>query len=90
MRSKKIGCAPVLLVVAVILVANGWIQAAGESGGVYGFAFIWLLLTAALFGLLGIVAPRMSGGVRFAVSLLVPAAVVVVIAYLTVGSRPRE
>jgi len=90
MRSKKSGCAPVLLVIALALVANGWIQGTVGFGGVYGFTFIWLLLAAVLFGLLGIVAPRMSGGVRFAVSLLVPAAVVVVIAYLTVGSRPRE
>jgi len=90
MRSKKSGCGPVLLVIALVLVANGWIQGAVGFGGVYGFTFIWLLLAAVLFGLLGIVAPRMSGGVRFAVSLLVPAAVVVVIAYLTVGSRPRE
>jgi len=90
MRSKKSGCGPVLLVIALVLVANGWIQGAVDFGGVYGFTFIWLLLAAVLFGLLGIVAPRMSGGVRFAVSLLVPAAVVVVIAYLTVGSRPRE
>jgi len=90
MRSKKSGCGPVLLVVALALVANGWIQGAVGFGSVYGFTFIWLLLAAVLFGLLGIVAPRMSGGVRFAVSLLVPAAVVVVIAYLAVGSRPRE